>query len=326
MAGATGRYTQYSAKFWYNPSDAGDVIELTQLRSTSKRLNATIAERQLQGAVDVAQRTLVMAEPLNQFVTDDILNVFQNIGIAGLSIADHASFWSVERDEAGTFRNTGEQYDSLYGGFLYLEALRASQEDQGGATCTLNYYPLSDDGLNLPLTMYAASHTGAPAPAMNSWYFMGPVYWGQDVVTDTDNAVMEGLTSWSYESGITYSARPFSGHLFATKGSITRRRQRIVLTTTDEKGLREQLSSLFLSQLVPPTEASDVAIRCFLRRAVSCGTRYAEDQNQHLILRAATACANVDELQWSENEDGTHSVNILLSGNPTLQTLQPIAL
>lgn len=326
MAGATGRYTQYSAKFFYTDGDPGDVINLQQLRQTTIRQNATIAERQLQGVVDVSQRTLVSAEPMQQFMTDDLTNVFQNIPISGLKIGDKAHFWSIERDEAGTFRTTGHQYDSPYGGFLYMDSLRASQEDQGGATATLNYYALSDDGLNLPIVMYGASHTGAPVPAMNSWFFMGPVFWGQDTVTDTDNAVLDGLVSWSYESGIQYSARPFQGHLFGVKGSVTRRRQRIVLTTTDESALYDQLASLFLTSIVPPTEVGDLAIRCYLRRAVACGTRYGDDTSNHLILRASVACANVDELQWSENEDGTHSVNILLNGNPTIVQGQTIAL
>lgn len=326
MAGATGRYTQYSAKFWYSDSDPGDVINLQQLRQTSLRQNATIAERQLQGVVDVSQRTLVSAEPMQQFVTDDLTNVFQNIPIGGIKIEDKASFWTIERDEAGTFRTTGQQYDSPYGGFLYMDSLRASQDDQGGATATLNYYALSDDGLNIPLVMYGASHTGAPVPAMNSWYFLGPVYWGQDSADDTENVLLDGLTSWAYESGVQYSARPFQGHLFGVKGSVTRRRQRIVLTTTDEGALYDQLANLFLTSVVPPTEVGDMAIRCYLRRAVACGTRIADGTGSHLMLRAQLACANVDELQWSENEDGTHSVNILLAGNPTIHQSQTIAL
>lgn len=268
-----------------------------------------------------------------EFETDDLKSVLEGISIGtGLLVppAGYVRLWAIEREESGTFKTgtTAERFEAPIGGHVWINSIRAEQEGSDGAIASLMLYPFSVDGISPPLTHYGAkvdlAADGAPTPTLNSWYFLGPIYWGQDASSLTNNVDLEGLLGWTLNTGITFSARPFKGHVFAKKGSIVQRRQTIEFRTTDVGGLREQLADLFLYTVDTPTDVGDKPLRLHLRQAVDCGTRYANNTANHIRLTCDAACASMNDLSFSENDDGIGSVTLHLNAPPTIAVDQKI--
>src|SRR5690606_7906810 len=85
-------------------------------------------------------------------------------------------------------------------GFLYVTELSARQDDERGATVSLEYAAHSADGTTAPLAFDdTAALSGSPN--FNGIWYMGPVYMGQ---LGSSLAPLPGVQSVSFRPGVDY--------------------------------------------------------------------------------------------------------------------------
>ncbi len=115
------------------------------------------------------------------------------------------------RATGGAFAGNGSHV-TLVGtiGDLYVESIRAQQDEQSGALLTLQYVPLYD-GTN-PILACNVGQSLTGTPQIQYTYRLGP--------TVIDGTQIRGVQSAQFTTGINYSTKRGDGDKFARIGSI----------------------------------------------------------------------------------------------------------
>ncbi len=302
---AQDRYSIYSASI----TDGETPLHLQQLRGTTTTPGTRRAEITPGGAVDRGAVMVAIAEPTIRFESGDLAKILAAVSItAGYNAASGATIRAQQRANQGVF-TSGSNHVTIASskGFLMLERIRVSQDDETGATCELMYHALSSDGLTAPLT-YAAGQALAQAPAFNSRFFMGPVYLG--------SSQLAGLQSWECESGVQFMPHRADGDVWASNGSIVLRNPIIRLTFSNLAAIGS-VGNLFLA-------AAGSAIALYARKGASGGTRVADATAQHCAVAAATGAWGPTDVSVRENNDYTTTIEITPTGTITASVASAI--
>jgi hypothetical protein len=231
---AANRYSSFPASFGYG-SDS--TLALTQLGGYHVDSGARLHEIVPSGAIDRGAVVLSSAESRCRITTEDLAAVFAVVSpTVGLACTGGATFRYQKRADSGVFAGGSTNLKALSTlGFLYPESLSASLDSP--AQLELAYCPLFD-GSNEPLALTdSISLSGAPAPAYNSVFYLGPLY--------LDSAQIEGLTQVRLNFGIDFRTFKGDGLVHPAQGAIYGRKPTLSLTLTKADMVPAQLASLY---------------------------------------------------------------------------------
>lgn len=242
------------------------------------------------GAVDRAHIGVGRANPMIEWATKDLVTVFANVDLlVGLACPNGATFRLQQRKDGAVFHAGLKHVTHVSNqGHMCPGRFGASEDDVNGASISLSYYPLSDDGLTDPIaTTPLVDFAAAPAPAFVSRFFLGPVY---------HNAVqLNNIRSWSCDPGHNYQAKTFDLP-FPTKGAIVKRDPVFEFTIADMA--EGNAVSMWGSAITGNLDF-------YLRKGIASGPRVADNVAQHIQVRVAAGDWDVQEHTAQEWEDGS---------------------
>jgi len=294
-------------RFGVYPARFGD-IALNQIMGTGVRPASTKTEKIVGGDVDRSAVITAYADPMITCRTCDFDGLF-----AGGNVVSITAGYAVDvigagtaatlvqhqkRIDGGTFVAAGNAEHYQLGsdkGFLLIDEISAEQDSITGAEVSLQYYALSDDGINEPIVPGLAALVNAPAFS-GQWY-LGPVLLGDLSGAPTQLA---GVQRISIRPGLQYQHKRADGVPFACIGSIVARKPeiRVTVNTLDTAAF----STLFHNAT---TEANGLAGHFYFQKGVHGGSRIAKNVANHYRVDAATGDATFESFEVRELDDTT---------------------
>lgn len=268
----------------------GGTLNLQQMMGFGIEVGAQKKEFVPAGAVDPAAHLISHADPEASFQTADLATLLGTASLtAGLNCTSGATFRLQERTAQGTFE-TGSTHETITStaGFLYLDSLDASIDDENGAMASCRYCPLWDASTRPFVHNTGVDFSGAPSPAFTSQFFLGPLY--------LNGSELEGVQRVSIKTGLVYSKKRTAGDPYARLGAIVLRKAIVQFT-----GLKIDIGggvSMF-------GRALGGTFAVYLRKGVNNDTRVADASGAHIKISFATGDAQTDSVSAQENEDGT---------------------
>jgi hypothetical protein len=151
---------------------------IKQLGMSDYKPNYKYAKDRYSGGLSIQQVSIIEGDPVISLTTQDLAGVIANVSAsAGLAVTSAGTIvfpWQ-DRDAGATFEAAATNHQTLSAtlGLIVPTEINASQDSEDGATCNLEFYPASSDGLTEPV----AINTGATlsAQAFVGSYDLGPV-------------------------------------------------------------------------------------------------------------------------------------------------------
>jgi hypothetical protein len=285
------RFSIYPCSFVH----AGGTLNLAQMQGFDSRPDATIKTVYVGGAVDPKANIAVMANPKVTFGTRDLTTLLGTLNpLTGLALAaGGATFRLQERDDGESIflsTATHETHD-VAKGHVILD----------GAVAQLTCHALYD-GTNEPIVHNTGVDfsDGEPTPAFTSEFFMGPVY--------HNGSQLEGVTRWSVETGLVWMPSRVDGNVYPRQGFIARRTPKIKVTT---------LKVDTVASLNKVLRALSGTFALYLWKGANAGSRAGVASGVHLKVSAAAGAWRDESVAVTENEDGTATIEVLITGTLT---------
>lgn len=286
---------------------SGGTLDFDQMESFSIEPQNQMSDVVVGGSVDrAAMISVATAAPRATLATRDLATLFATVSVtAGLNvISTGATFRAQQRSSNSTF-STGAVHETWSStvGFLRPTAITATQEDQDGAICQLEYTALWD-GSTLPFVANTnVDFDLLTDPAFSNRYFLGPFYL---------NAVkVEGVTSASFDPGINYVAKAYNGDAFPKLGAIVSRRPSLTVEVEDI----ESINGLGLFG-----NAATNAVQYF-QHAADNGTRVAAATTTHAKITLAAGDITAQSITISgPEEDGSGTIVVMGEGTAAIAT------
>lgn len=222
---AQNRFSTYPCRVVHG----GGTLNLTQLVGQSAEAERALSEVIPAGAVDRGAVIVSHQTPMIRITVDDLNTLLGTVSLfTGLKITGNSYFWAQKRDIGGLFAAGGAHFETVVAtGFMCVDEITASQDDEKGAVASCLVFPYSSDGITHPFaTSVGASLAAAPVPTFVSQYYLGRVYYGTDE--------LEGVQSVRIKSGIGgFSLKRASGDVVPRKGSILTRVPEVEITFDD---------------------------------------------------------------------------------------------
>ena len=233
---------------------------MTQVRDVAVSSGATKNDLIPAGAVDRGAVPTSHAEAGARVTSGDLTTILGFVSPSvGYSCTSGATFRFQKRLDGGTFATSTAHFTAASTlGFVALERIQATQDDEQGASCDLRYYALWD-GTNLPIVVNnSVDFSSAPTPAFVSRFFLGPIY--------VDDTLIVGVQSVEIDTGLRYMPKRADGEAFARVGSIVARMPEIRITF-DNVSLAQSLVTTMFGNSLGGT------IDCYFRKGLSGGQR-----------------------------------------------------
>ncbi len=292
-----------------------DLFDLSVLSNTKKSIV-------IPGG-DVHPRAIVTccADPVLRMSTKDLNALFagnpkiqlvsgHRVHSGGAEGTTTGLFQFQKRADGGTFEasNTNSHIVMQNSkGFVYLESIAASQDDERGVTATINYAAHSVDGEASPFSVFDPTQLSATvSPLFGSIFYLGPVRIGQ---VGGSLANLPGVRSWSLRAGIDYRSPRADGKVFAQNGSINAIVPEITIETLDCSAVDAFLTSFFARGFTTGS-----AFNFFLRKGVHGGLREADASAVHFLIVANTGENQTDEITVQGPEDGMLRLTVRPTG------------
>jgi len=291
----SNRYSGYPATITPN----GDTLHLRQMEGYSWSPNGQKSYLRPGGSLDRVSAVLHSARPVHSFQTRDLESIFANISVATITPDEGATWRWQHRNCAGSFKTgTAHIGKTSLGGIIKPVSLNCSEEDANGASVSIEYHSLSDDGLNPPDTKTnSVNFASAPTPTFVSQFFMGP--------TRHNGAAFEGIDQVSINFGLNVSSKLFA-NVFPVCATLESRDPSITLTGTN------LALNAAINQFIAATTGSGFIQ--YLRRGSNNGSRVADASSVHAAISLSAGCWSVDDESWSSTADGKVSVTVVAIG------------
>lgn len=294
---STPRFSIYPAAFAY----AGPtVLNLRQIDDQGLTPNSQKTIVTPGGALDTGAVIQNFADPMKRFTTRDLTAILGAVSpTLGLYCSGGSTLRFQKRTQGGTFATGGSHVTATSTlGFLKIDGIRASQDDQQGAVAACSYQALYD-GTNAPLVAAnSVDFDAVNAPAFNSQFFMGPVYLGSSEIP--------GAVETMCDFGIGFRTVRSAGFVYPDDGSIASRNPTMIFRVLDMTQAYT-LSAMFGS-------AFGSAIKIYYRKGVSGGSRVADATTSHCKVTASTGDATIQEISVSGANDAILAVVVTLTG------------
>lgn len=248
----------------------------------------TVSDR-FSGGQSPSQVSIITGDPVVSFETPDLASAVAALSAtAGLAIVSPGTITIPfqDRAEAAAFEGSAaHQTLSATLGLIIPTEISASQDDEGGASLKLEFYPASTDGIAAPV----AFNTGATlaSQAFVGSYDLGPV--------KIASAFIGKIKSWRLMFGLKVSRQRYNGESYAqtTGMAIVSLDPMLEITFVDVASA--QSSGLF------GAVASTVTAFCRVRAAGSTHTADASSAHFSATLTGGLHC--VDGISGSGQED-----------------------
>jgi hypothetical protein len=310
----SNRYGLYTALF-----DAGsNNLVLNQINSVGTRTNKGIFTVHPSGAIDPAAHLMSTARPVQAFATNDLLTLFGDASApvsitAGLYCTQGSQLVYRRRVEGGGFSSGNDHIvQTVESGFLHCTEFGAEAESQSPVEAALEFIALSSDGGDpFAISFGQAIPAANTAPAYNSAYYMGPVYFNAGQLT--------GVIRSRVRPGIGFAARYADGGAFprAACASIAIRQPAIEIDFLNVDVLNSTVAT-FLSAY------SNTLAVYYQKAAVSNDARVAAGSASHIKVTSTAGAWGSDEIAVRNNEDGTATIVVMPTGTLALSTASTI--
>jgi len=174
------------------------------------------------GLVDPTFVAMIQQRPVVNFETVKIAHALAICGIGGYAIAADADMYWQKMKQGGTRESTGHIKVTAGTGLLIPQPINASQG--GEATIGYRLLPISDDGVNAPLTV-ATGQSLAGSPAVDEAFTVGPAKYGASMI--------QGVTQSTIDLGLREVVEGSDGETYATFAGIDGREPSITVQTKD---------------------------------------------------------------------------------------------
>ncbi len=295
------RFSVYPASFVH----AGGTLNLSQLSSFSVSPGGQKKAFTPGGSVNPAAHLLSHATPEVSLQTTDLTTLLAVLSLTtGLNCTSGATFRLQERSSGATFEAgaTHETFTST-AGFLNVESISASIDDENGASLDLKYTPLWGGSTRPLVHNTGVDFNTAPTPAFNSQFFLGPVY--------LNGAQLEGITRVAFRPGISFMVKRTDGDPYARLGAVVKVEPVFEFTTlkADVGGVLNVFG-----------RALGGVFAIYLQAGVNNSDRVAAASSAHIKISVATGDAQHDTVQASGEDDATATFSVRGTGSVTLAT------
>lgn len=306
---SANRFSGFSASV---VSSGPTTTNFTQLRSVGIDPATALSEHLPAGALDRSAAVMSHADPTVRVVTADLSKVFGIVSLtAGLNCTGGGTFrWQKRADQSTWATGTSHETHTSSKGFLYVDSLSAVQDDVNGAAASLVYVPLYDGSTKPLVANSGVDFAAAPAPAFNSVYFMGPVYY--------DGGQLEGVSSWSYGNALNFSTFRGDGDTYRRIGSIVSRTPLVSITGRNLTWLSDTLGTIHAYN---GNETLDLYLA---KGAAGTPGRETYGSSAHIKISISASTIVPQSISVSDNDDATTTISFVPLATPALSLTSTI--
>lgn len=297
---STNNYSGFPAAF---VSAGPTTLNLKQMEAYGAKPGSRKSIVTPAGALDRGAVMENFADSSKGFSTRDLTTLLGSVSpTVGLYCTGGSTFRFQKRTTGASFASSTNHITITSTlGFLKLDAIRASQDDDKGAVAQCSYLPLFD-GTNDPLVQTnSVDFDAVNAPAYVSAFFLGPVYLGSSPIP----GVVESMVDFGTEFRTVRSA----GEVYASQGSIVARNPVAAFRILDISQVKATITRLF-------GNAYGSAIKIYYRKGAPGASRVADATTEHCKITFSTGDWTIDDISVSENQDG--SANIIVTPTGTI--------
>lgn len=285
-----------------------DAVTLNNLTAVEPSANVSQSVLKAMGSKSVQFTADVTRAPTVRLTTRDILEALTNVNPVGSSYGlDVSTLSKIQYRNQGDSGSAHVTLSSL-AGFLHITDFGASQGEEGGMDCNLQYFGLKV-GSN-PIFTPNVSQPLSGQTAVNSSFTLGPV-----ILEGTE---LRGVQRSRVSTGIQYLTNLDNGRVEPTDGSVAADGFAFEVTTTQI----ELANSLGFGKSYPITSGVNLY---FVQREPG-QANYENSAARHILVKALSGSYTIERMPVSGDGKAQCSVRGIVHGLPTILTNQSIPL